>query len=153
MTRTFDTLTRESNMGRGGKRAGSGLPRGYKFPKTLEKEAAREFVRTLITSGLKPLIQSQMVHALGIGHVYTRDKKGKFSKIEDQDHIDRLVTEGTEGTDFWLFSKDPSAQSFKELIVYALDKPKEQVQEVHVSGSVELVGRLSGARQRLQIEE
>lgn len=136
-------------MGRGGKRSGSGLPKGYKFSKTLEKEAAREFARQLITAGLKPLIQRQMVHALGIGHVYTRDKSGKFTKIEDQAHIDRLVTEGEEEKDYWLFSKDPSSHAFKELLDRALDKPKEQAQEVKITGELTLVDRLSAARKRL----
>jgi hypothetical protein len=135
--------------GWGGRRAGSGRKRGVKMTHTLEKEAAREFTRQTVIAGLAPMLRAQMAHATGIGHCYTRDKHGKFSRVEDLDEIDRLLTEGTEGEHFFIFAKDPSAVAFKELLDRALDKPKEQAQEIHVTGEIELTARLAAARNRV----
>jgi hypothetical protein len=115
----------------------------------MEKEMAREATRRLVTASLKPLVQSAIMHARGIGHVYTRDKNGKFTRVENQDRIDQLLCEGTENADFFIFSKDPSTQAFKDLLDRALDKPKEQAQEIHVTGEIELSSRLTSARKRV----
>lgn len=104
-----------------------GKPKGFKARKTLEKLEARELARKIITDALRPMIQAQIAHAQGIGHLYTRDKTGKFTKIENQAQIDTLLTEGSEGEHYWIFSKDPSVQAFTDLLNRALDKPAEQV--------------------------
>jgi hypothetical protein len=49
---------------------------------------------------------------------------------------------------FFIFAKDPSALAFKELPDRAVDKPKEQAQEIHVSGESQLTARLTAARSR-----
>lgn len=133
----------------GGKRPGAGKPKGHKAPQTLAKEAAREAARVLITDGMRPMIQAHLAHACGVGHVYTRDKGGKFNRVEKQDEIDRLLAEGTAGEHFWVFSKDPSPQSFKELMDRALDKPKEQEQEIKITGELTLLDRIALARKRM----
>lgn len=137
-------------MGHGGPRPGSGRPKGSKIQKTLEKEAAREATRQIVTAALKPMLQAHIAHATGIGHVYTRDKKGKFSRVENQAHIDQLLIEGVEDETYWIFSKDPSPQSFKELLDRALDKAKEQEQAIRVTGEVTLLDRIAKARARLK---
>ena len=131
---------------RGGPRPGSGRPKGKQ---TIEKEVAREFARQTIIASLGPMLRSQIAHATGIGHCYTRDKNGKFSRVEKLSEIDRLLTQGTENEDYFIFAKDPSAVAFKELLDRALDRPKEQAQEVHVTGEIELFTRLAAARQRV----
>jgi hypothetical protein len=149
---------------KGGKRAGAGRKPGWSRKQdaylngvlagvlpveTLTKDAAREFTRRTIIEGLAPLLRAQLAHAQGIGHCYTRDKNGKFSRVDNLDKIDELLMTGTEGEHFFIFAKDPSAVAFKELLDRALDKPKEQAQEVHVTGEIELFTRLAAARQRV----
>jgi len=104
-----------------------GRPKGKTSKATLDKIAARELARKIITDKLKPLIQAQIVHAIGIGHLYTRDKAGKFTKVESEAQVDKLLGEGTEGEDYWIFTKDPSVQAFTDLMNRALDKPAEHV--------------------------
>ena len=135
----------------GGARPGAGMPKGYKLPKTLEKIEARELVRKLVTAGLEPMIRAQMAHAGGIGHLYTRDENGKFKRVENEAEMERLLTQGTQDSDYWIFSKDPSAQAFKELLDRALDKPKEQATDVNmnVTGDADLLARLDAGRQRV----
>jgi hypothetical protein len=136
-------------MPRGGRRPGSGHRKGYKFPKTLEKEAARELARQMITRSMQPMLRAQIAHAMGVGHVYTRDKSGKFTKIENEAHADSLLTTGEEGKDYWIFMKDPSVQAFTDLLNRALDKPKEQPFDVKVTGELQLVDRLNAGRKRV----
>lgn len=112
-----------------------------KWPSTLAKEASREALRQMVLEHMKPLVQAQMAHAMGIGHLYTRDKAGKFNKIEKQDEVDRLLSEGEEGADYWIFTKDPSVQAFTDLMNRALDKPKEQELEVKVTTPNQLSDR------------
>ncbi len=64
--------------------------------------------------------------AAAIGNVYSRDQHGKFTRIENEAVAHKLLTEGTEGKDYWIFMKDPSTAAFTDLINRAFDKPKEQ---------------------------
>lgn len=105
----------------------------------------------MVLENLAPMVQRQMAHAMGIGHLYTRDKSGKFTKIENQDVAHKLLTEGTEDEDYWIFMKDPSVQAFTDLMNRALDKPSDHIELTGAEGGpVEVVSRLSAARKRLQ---
>lgn len=136
-------------MPRGGKRPGAGTKKGRRWASTMEKALAREETRKYIQQHIPAMLRSQIAHAIGIGHVYTRDKKGKFSRIEDEAHIDRLLSEGKQDQDYWIFAKDPSTQAFTDLMNRAIDKPAEQPQEVKLTGEVTIVERLQAARKRL----
>jgi hypothetical protein len=124
---------------RGGARPNSGPAKGTKYAPTLKKEAAREVLRAVVMRHMDDMLRAQIAHAKGIGHLYTRDKNGKFTKIENQAQIDRLLLEGTEDQDYWIFAKDPSVQAFTDLMNRALDKPKEQEQELEVKGALRLI--------------
>ena len=99
--------------------------------------------RAIITQAMRPMIQAQIAHAIGIGHLYTRDKTGKFSRIENQAVIDDLLTKGREGKDYWIFAKDPSTQAFTDLMNRALDKPAEQLQRLEVSDGADMMAKLA----------
>lgn len=126
-------------MPRGGKRPNSGPKKGTKYgpqQETISKEQAREAVRAVVLKHMDAMLRSQIAHAKGLGHLYARDKSGKFTKIENQAQIDKLLLEGEEDRDYWIFSKDPSVQAFTDLMNRALDKPKEQEQEVVHAGGI-----------------
>lgn len=114
-------------MPRGGKRKGAGRPPGPE-QSTLTKIAAREALRQMVMRHMEPMLRAQIAHAQGIGHLYTRDKAGKFTKIENVAEVDRLLAEGEEDRDYWIFTKDPSVQAFTDLLNRALDKPAEHVE-------------------------
>lgn len=122
-------------MPRGGKRDGQRPPTGkhWKWASTLAKEEAREVARQQITASLGRIIEAQTKHAIGIGHLYIRDAKGKYKRIEDLAAIDHLITTGTEGKDFYIYAKDPSTEAAKALMDRALDRPKEQPQELAIT--------------------
>lgn len=137
-------------MPRGGKRPNSGPEKGTKYAPTLSKEAARDALRQIVLKKMEPLVQRMVVAAMGFGHLYTRDKNGKFNKVESQAQIDKLMAEGEEDRDYWIFTKDPSVPAFTDLMNRAIDKPKEQEQEIKISGTLNIVDRLRAARRRLE---
>lgn len=111
-----------------------GRPKGTKnrpSQATLDKIAARELVRQKVTDALEPMIRAQIAHATGIGHLYTRDRNGKFTKIENQALVDELLRTGESEKDYWIFTKDPSVQAFTDLLNRAIDKPAESMTVEH----------------------
>lgn len=116
-------------MPRGGKRPGAGLPKGYKFQKTLEKEAARQHLRKRVFAEIDPILDAQIANAKGINHFFLRDaKSGRFERITDPAMIEAALNAGEEGRYYWIFTKDPNTQAAQDLLNRALDKPADQVQ-------------------------
>lgn len=122
------------------------MPKGKKTRKTLEKEAAREVARRLITAQLEPLIAAQIANASGIKYLVVREKvSGKFVRVA-ANAAEKLDPE-QEIIEIW--EKDPSVQAFTDLMNRALDKPKEQEFEVKVSGHEQLIAALMRGRERV----
>jgi len=118
-------------MPRGGKRVGAGRKKG---PATLEKEAAREVVRSLVFAQLEPLVSAQIANAQGIKYLVVRQKAtGKFLRVGEAKAA--LVGESDEET-IEVWEKDPQVQAFSDLMNRALDKPAEQEQAVTVDGNL-----------------
>lgn len=141
-------LTSRENGKKGGR------PRGSKSQETLTKEAAREVLRQMVFARLKPMVEAQLTNAIGVGHLYTRDKAGKFTKIEDEARVDDLLANGREGSDYWIFTKDPSVQAFADLLNRALDKPAEHVEmtvsKAQESSDEQLLERLAQLTSKLR---
>lgn len=137
-------------MPRGGARPGSGAKLGSRYKPTLEKERAREALRSIVLREMDALVQAQIANAKGVSHFFLRDpKSGQFMRIEDPQRIEQALNSGEQGSYYWIFTKDPSIQAFTDLMNRALDKPKEQEQEIHVSGEIDLIAtKLVDARKR-----
>lgn len=119
-------------MPRGGKRPGAGLKKGYKFPKTIDRELQRSHLRQRVMRELDPLLDAQIAHAKGIDHFFLRDEKTKqFKRIEDPSVIEAALNAGDRDSYYWIFTKDPSVQAFTDLMNRTFDRPPEHV---HVSG-------------------
>ncbi len=112
----------------------------------MAKETARELVRQKITESLQPLIDAQVSNAQGLKYLVYRDKtSGKFERVKDLDAVDQ----SKETIEVW--EKDPSVQAFTDLMNRALDKPKEQVQEVALAFDDGLLERLDRAKKLSRI--
>jgi hypothetical protein len=123
--------------GHGGNRPGAGRPGGTKNEKTLEKAEARELVRRMITESLKPMIKAQIANASGVQHFFLRDPStGQFKRIADPDEIETALNaeNASEGSTYWIFSKDPNVQAFTNLLNRAIDKPAEHIQVAGADG-------------------
>ena len=132
---------------RGGYRPNAGRKKGGRWPSTLEKIAARDAVRTFVIAHLRPMLEAQLAHAQGLKDLVVRDKKtGKFLRVTEAMAKAKLA-KNEEIIEVW--EKDPSVQAFTDLMNRALDKPKEQEQEVKLTGSEDLIAKLHAARARM----
>lgn len=126
------------------------MPKGHKTAKVLEKEAMRELLRAEVAKHMSPLVKAQVANALGLSYMVLRDRiTGKFVRL-DQDAVKKLVDDddqSLERVEIW--QKDPSVQAFTDLMNRTLDKPKEQEQEIKISGTIAIEERLHAARKRL----
>lgn len=122
----------KSKSTHGGKRTGAGKPKGHQAQATLDKIAAREFVRQRVTAQLGPLVDAQMKQALGLKYLITREKKtGKFVRVTEA--MARKKRGSTEET-IEVWEKDPSTPAFQYLLDRALDRPAEQEIPIKVTG-------------------
>lgn len=141
----------KSKSSHGGKRAGAGKPKGHQSQATLDKIAAREFVRQRVTDHLGPLVDAQLSNALGIKYLVIREKKsGKFVRVSE---AMARVTKDQEIVEVW--EKDPSTPAFINLLDRALDRPAEQEIPIRMRGedAAERVARLAAARKRVTPEQ
>lgn len=126
-------------MPSGGKRPNAGRPPGRRNNATLSKEQGRELVRQRVLKDIEPMIAAQIAHAQGISHFMLRDpKSGKFERLTEPEQIEAaLNAEGAEeGSSYYIWAKDPSVQAFTDLLNRALDKPKEQEQDVNLNAEL-----------------
>lgn len=129
-----------------------GRPKGAKNKKTLaeqqEKEATRQVVRDMVKKRVKTMIAAQISSSEGIKYLVVREKKsGKFKRVsEAMARARQALTADEEIIEVW--EKDPSIQAFTDLMNRVIDKPKEQEQEIKLSGSVDLIATLNAGRQR-----
>jgi hypothetical protein len=118
---------------KGGRREGAGRPKGTKNPSTLTKEQARDALRQIVLREMDALVAAQISHARGLQYLVYRDKKtGKFERVTALEDVNQ--DENT--IEVW--EKDPSVQAFTDLMNRALDKPKEQEQDVNLQGALSI---------------
>lgn len=119
----------------GGARPGAGRPKGTKNPSTFTKEQAREALRQIVLREMDSLTAAQIAHAKGLSYLVGRDKGGKFKKLTS-DEAEKALAGESEYTLVEVWEKDPSVQAFTDLMNRALDKPKEQEQDVSIRGDL-----------------
>lgn len=123
-------------MPRGGARANSGPKRGTKHASTITKEQAREALRQIVLVEMRELAGAQISNAKGIKFLVVREKSsGKFLRV-GENRAEKLNPE-EEIIEIW--EKDPSVQAFTDLMNRALDKPKEQEQDVNAKVALRLI--------------
>lgn len=120
---------------RGGARPGSGRKPGSLNPSTITKEAAREALRQIVLADMRDLVAAQLAQAKGLSYMVVRDKStGKFLRVAENQASELKPDEQI--IEIW--EKDPSVQAFTDLMNRALDKPKEQEQDLNIQGAIEL---------------
>ncbi len=115
-------------MPRGGRRPNSGPAKGTKYKPTLEKEAARELARKIVTDRLEHLFAAQIANAGGLKYLVARHKKtGKFVRLT-QELTERILSgEDTAHEAIEVWDKEPSVPAFTDLMNRALDKPADRM--------------------------
>lgn len=120
-----------------GKTPGSGKPKGYKAPVTLEKDAAKEELRKQLTAQMIPIAEALMSRCKGVRYFVTRNKTGKFEIVTDpQKVVDALNGENNMSGEF--YTEKPDTAAIKEALdrmVGQSEKPKEQTE---ISGGISI---------------
>lgn len=114
-----------------------GRPKGRKNDRTLSKEAARDALRQIVLERMREMTEAQIANAMGVSYFVAREKKtGKFVEI-DQAEAKRMIRgEESEYQLLDIWEKQPSVQAYTDLMNRALDKPKEQEQEIEHKGEI-----------------
>lgn len=121
-------------MPRGGARKGAGKPKGTKHASTISKEQAREALRQIVLREMDGLAAAQIAHAKGLKYLVARETKtGKFTRLTQEQTEKILAGESDEFAFIEVWEKDPSVQAFTDLMNRALDKPKEQEQDLNAN--------------------
>lgn len=118
-------------MASGGPRPGSGRPKGRRSGATLDKLAARELVRQMVTQHLQPLIEAQVAQATGLKYLVVRDKAtGKFLRVG------KAGARGSAEETIEVWEKDPSTEAFAKLMDRALDQAAKPAEALSVTGKL-----------------
>lgn len=143
------TTLNSSKKPKGGARPGAGRKPGGKNASTISKEQARDALRAIILQEMHAMTRSQVHAAIGINHFMLRDKAtGQWKRLTNWREIEAALNDpdAIDGSTYWIYTKDPSTQAYTDLMNRALDKPKEQEVELHVSGDEALIAALQHGR-------
>ncbi len=114
-----------------------GFPKPKNNPPS--KQAVREAIRIAIMPHMGALVSAQVAQACGIKYLVARQRtSGEFKRIGPDADIDALLAD-TENTIIEVWSKDPSTPAFTDLMNRAIDKPKEQEQDVALKAAVQFM--------------
>jgi hypothetical protein len=118
------------------RRKTGGRQKGTPNKKTESKEQAREALRQIVIGEMHALVDAQLANAKGIKYLVVREKKsGKFIRVtEAMARQKQELTDNEEIIEVW--EKDPSVQAFTDLMNRAIDKPKEQEQDVDLKAEI-----------------
>lgn len=124
-------------MPRGGARPGAGAKKGSKWPSTITKEQQREALRAIVAQHMAEMTEAQIAAAKGLKYLVCRSKNGgKFEPVT-REQVEAGIFD-REDVIIEVWDKQPSTPAFTDLMNRALDKPKEQEQEVKFSGGLEI---------------
>ena len=73
------------------------------------------------------MTKAQKQHAIGISHFFLRGTDGKFKRVTSPAEIAKALNAET-GVSYYIFTKDPSAQSYEGIMSRIFGKPAQQVE-------------------------
>ena len=127
------------------------MPKGYKLPTTLRKEEARAKLQEIVLSRLEPIVEAGVDAAMGIRHFMLRDPEtGQFKRLTDPTEIDAALAHpgATEGSSYWIYTRDPDTNARKDILDRAIGKPTEEMKVEH-SGTMGIVQELQDRKGKL----
>lgn len=128
-----------------------GMPKGFRYPETINKLEGKARLRELVLAELDPIVRGLIAKAKGVNHMMLRDpESGQWIRLTEQAQIEAaLNAEGAEeGKTFWIHSKDPDTQAAADLLNRAIGKPTEEI-AMEVTVNEPLGQKLKAARERL----
>lgn len=126
-----------------------GMPKGHKTAKVISKEQSREVLRAIVTEHMREMTEAQIAAAKGTKYLVYRNKQGGEFRTVTKDMVEQGILEKDNVT-IEVWDKQPSTPAFTDLMNRALDKPKEQPQEIDLTVKDARADRVLAARQREQ---
>ena len=127
----------------GGKRPGSGKPKGYKHRGTLEKERAHALLVAKVIARLGPTTDAQLAKAEGTKFLVLRDRKtGKFIRLAEA-KARKLASKDYELVEVW--EHLPSTEAYAYLVNQALGKAVERY-EHDIQGTLTLEALVTASK-------
>lgn len=104
-----------------------GPQKGAKYKPSLEKAAAKELLRKLLTAKLAPVADALISRAVGVRYFVTRNAKtGKYELVTNPDHVIRALNhEGDETGEF--YTDKPDTNAIRELFDRTCDRAPQPV--------------------------
>ena len=108
-----------------------GVPKGYVFPKTLQREEGKRLLQERVLAQLGPIVDALIGKAKGINHFMLRDPvTGQWQRLEDPVQIAAALNApgAAEGSTYWIHTKDPDVAAAKDILDRSIGKPIEEIQ-------------------------
>lgn len=133
--------TEKTEKKNGGKRPGSGMKKGQKTQKTLEREAQRKVYEQLAFQNLQPIFRKQLLLAMGQTYVYRKEKHGTgaATRIEHvllenpheiADALDVIANGDEQDEDegfVYITTKQPESRAIDSLLDRSIGKPSQPI--------------------------
>ncbi len=113
-------------MARGGKRPGSGRPKGSLNHATLEVAAVLAAFQQQVCLAMEPMTKAQIRHAQGVDYMVLRKRDGTYARATDEKQIEAACAVGDQA--FNIFTQAPNTQAFTALTDRAFGKPVERTE-------------------------
>jgi len=102
----------------------------------VNQELYREQVRQFVTANLQPMLEAQLEHSKGVQYMVLRMPDGTYARATDVKQIDAACAVGASA--FKIMTQAPNTQAFVALMDRALDKPREQPQDINIKGTIDI---------------
>jgi hypothetical protein len=111
-------------MPRGGRRPGAGLPKGFKFPKTLEKEAAKRELQERVIAEIGPMVTGLLESAKGAYAMFAKSEAG-WVQVTDEQTMLRCLQSGE--SFYRIEQRKPDVRAAQELLHQTIGEPQKSV--------------------------
>lgn len=115
---------------------GSGKPKGYKAPQTLEKlELDRQF-KAAIAVQLGPIAQALIDRCLGVVHLMAKDKTGQWTSVTDPLIMQKVLNGPEEYRR--LSAKDADVNAIREALNRLFGQAKQSIEVEDITPTAEM---------------
>jgi len=132
---------------KGGKKTG-GKQKGYIFPATLAREAAKEHLRTRLTAHVDDFVDALVSRSKGVRYFVTRNKTGKFEIVTDPTRVVAALN-GEDDMQGEFYTDKPDVTAIKEALERMVGQSDKPVEEHNVNVTLNLDDRIRQARKRI----
>src|SRR5262245_46512589 len=119
-----------------------------KHRSTIEREELLRQFRARVAAEFPQLTDALFTAARGVTHLMAKDRDGTWTEVTDPHQMLRVLNSGEQF--YKLSARNPEIRALKEIFDRTFGLPKQEL-DVHVSGDLELIARLTKARKRVKV--